>query len=316
MYLSYSGYKKADACLYAYWHVYVNHTPYGKLDDRLGSIYGIVVGTLFEQFYNEKLWRTPGVQQEMESRVEALVDKTLAEEVKPKKGRSGGVIMWQGRGEGQNPKALYCDREELIRDVTYAIGVGLKTIKYEKLIGKDVVAELKLDSLIKGHLLGGRADLVLTKVETQDRLIVDGKGSNRRDKYVDPGQLKWYSFLHRARFGSLPDKTAFLYWKYESPMNMDWFMFTEAEVDDFLFKVLKTIGTIESGMSSMKDREDIPETLSKPLTEKSMPIVREIFKPSATTKNCMFCPYATEIICPEGFVKREAHERKLAERDT
>ena len=70
-YLSYTGFKTYKTCPLTYWNDYVNNTVLEKPDDRLGSIYGTVVGTLFERFYNEKIWRKPQPQAE----VMALVDE-------------------------------------------------------------------------------------------------------------------------------------------------------------------------------------------------------------------------------------------------
>lgn len=303
MYLSYSGFKIATTCLFQYWLVYIYKKAYSYPDDRLGSIYGIVVGKLFEDFYNEKMWRSPGVKQRMEARVEAEVDRALAEALEPSKGRPGGVIKWRGEGEDQNPTGLYADKEELMRDIVHGISLGLDAIKRNILIGKDAVSEIKLDATVEGHRIGGRADFVMTRAKTRDRIIVDGKGSKRREKYVDPQQLLWYAMLHRIRFGEMPDKTAFLYWKFEHPVALDWHEFSNSDADKLLKTILRVVTKIESLARDLDTGEQ------KPLSE-----VRKVFKPKATISNCMFCPYAAEDVCPEGFVKRSEYERKKADR--
>ena len=302
MYLSFSGRKKSK-CLFAYWHVYINFTPHPKADDRLGSIYGSSIGKVFEDFYTLKLWRVPGTRKILEDRVPAAVDQYLAEAVQPQKGKPGGILLWRGEGEGKNPEGLYGDRDELVRDVEYSIGVGLRSIKEARLVGNDAVAEMKLDTTIEGHRFGGRADFILTRVEFRDKVIIDGKGSRRRDKYVDVDQLKWYAMLYRAKYGVLPDRTGFLYWKFEPPVSMDWHEFTTQEIDAFQHEVVSQTQKLEE---LVKQIEKIPNP--------TLPRVWEVFKPKATEDNCMFCPYANPTICPKGAKKRADVERKLAER--
>lgn len=293
MYLSYSGIKKFLDCAFAYWNDYINKTKLDVVDDRLGSIYGSVVGKLFEDFYRKKMWRLPEPQAALMALVDETIDKTIQRETTPWKDRKGGSLLWQGEGPGKNPKGMYANKAELAADVRDAVARGFRIIRHYRLVGPRTDAEFKLDfSTPEGHILGGRADFILERVKPHnDLIIVDGKGSRHRDKYVDQRQLRWYAmlfWLHALREGkekTLPDKLAFLFWRYDPDRSMDWIGITEYEVHE-LYKL--TIETIEKIQGLEK----------RLLPNAPIEAARGVFLPQATKDNCRFCPYVS--ICPPG----------------
>lgn len=281
MYLSYSGYQCASSCRLKYWHSYINKTPPEKPEDRLGSIYGTAVGRIFEAFYRDAIWKRSGARATLLEMVEPTVDTVLDEEQKPGKHRPAGTIVWR--------ENLYASRDDLVADVRAAVPRGLATIKAHLLIGKAVQAELKLDSDIDGHRVAGRADFVMQRIRPHDDLvIIDGKGSRKRDRYTDERQLQWYAMLYREKYGRLPDKTAFVYWHFDPPSNVDWRCnCSETGIDDLKNNVVRFMN-------------DLDAASRKVAGTKSLPLVREVFAPSAGISNCRFCPYATQEACPEG----------------
>lgn len=298
MYLSYSGHKKASSCLFAYWHEYINRTPKSGLDDRLGSIYGSVVGRLFEEFYFNKLWRQPNPKDILIERVSQTVRDVITSETTSKGWKTAGVLLWKGSGPNQNPKGLYSNREELEADVRDTIPRGLNIIRRHKLVGPRADPEYKLDYKIPdGHILAGRSDLIIQRVRPfEDLVIVDGKGSRHRGGYVDPQQLVWYAmlfYLHAQHLGTkpeLPDKLAFLYWRYDPDNAMDWMHVSEDDVRTLLASVLDTIRRIEEKIKMLP--------AGVPLST-----VRGVFKPSPSESNCRFCPYTDA--CPSGYKIQE-----------
>jgi len=285
MYLSYSGFKKYDSCTFDYWNGYIAKTTVEGPDDRLGSIYGSVVGQLFEQFYVEQLWRQPEVQKIMLSRVESQINECIAKETS-----KGGVLLWKGDGPNQNQYGMYLNKEELIADVRDAIPRGLRIIRYHRLLGPRAEAETKLDfKAPNGDIWGGRSDFIIQRTApNNDLLIVDGKGSKHRDKYVDPRQLQWYAMLYQLQTGQLPDKLAFLFWRYEPVESIDWVSTSEGEIKSLFTQVKDTIEEIKA-----KERVVLP---TAPFSK-----ARETFTPNPKPENCRFCPYAVEAICPKGF---------------
>lgn len=297
MYLSYSGYSKAETCLYAYWHDYPNKTPKVGPDDRLGSIYGSAVGKLFELFYVKKLWLHPNPKEYLLERVTQTVSDLIKDETTAKGWKSAGVLLWKGSGPDQNPKGLYVDRAELEADIRDTIPRGLDIIRQHRLVGPRGDAEYKLDfKTPDGHTLAGRADFIIQRVKPfSDLLIVDGKGSKHRGTYVDPKQLIWYSmlfYLHAQVQGGpqLPDKSAFLYWRCSPDKALDWLHVSEDDVKALLSNVLDMIHKIEENLKILPARV-------------SMDTVRGVFKPKPSESNCRFCPYTA--VCPAGYKIQE-----------
>lgn len=271
MYLSYSGYKKYDECPRAYWHSYVNKTKPLTPDNRVGMLYGSITGVLFEFFYNQKMWKLPDPVKALLACVDSVAKETIRRETRM------GILNWKDPKLKKGPRSL----DEVLTSVREAVPNGLKIIRRHKLLGIDAIAEEKLDSTIGGHMLGGRCDFTMTRISPlRDRIIVDGKGSTYRDKYVDVRQLHWYSMLHRERNGGLPDQVAFLFWRSDPKEAVDWTTPTKDQVDELQDSVLKTIGQIE--------------------VKKKLPIAKEAFHAKASSFACRFCSYV--FACPEGQV--------------
>lgn len=298
LYLSYSGFKKYDQCPYAYWHTYIGNTPLARPDDRLGAIFGSAVGVLFEKFYALKWWKKKGdCQLYMLSQVDSIVDDVLRQETSPKRGNPGGVILWKGDGEGYNPKALYSDRDELVSDVRSAVIRGIQIIKHYRFLGPRAEAEKVLDVEVRGNKIGGRADFVIQRTNPHgDLVLLDGKGSRHRGRYVDPRQLHWYAMLYRLRYEETPDKLAFVYWKSAPPDSVDWVEFSEYDLDQLLEDVNGAFRAIKEARAQFPPKVD---KLSL------MGTAKHLFRPKPSEDNCRFCPYASKLTCSNGaaFVK-------------
>lgn len=310
MYLSYSGYKKYDpdsgGCPFAYWNSYINRTQVDAPDDRLGSIYGSSVGTLFEKFYDEKMWRLDKPQGHLMGMVDSTIDWVIKRETTPWRDRKGGVLMWKGEDEGQNPKGMYESREELAADVRDAVARGFRIIRHERLLGPRADAEVKLDVKLGGDIIGGRADFIIERTKPHhDLCIIDGKGSKWRDKYVDPDQLRWYGMLYKHHEGKGPDKLAFLYWRFDPPESMDWVEFSEEELDELMAKVRQVMKTIKA------DEMKAPKNTSYAEARKVfLPLAEKVSGQEAYNGSCRFCMYAIEEICPKGAAVQEKFARK------
>lgn len=304
MYISYSGHKKWDSCGYTYWHEYINNTPISTPDDRLGSIYGSSVGTLFEDFYALKLWAQKEPQAVLLARVDETVKKVVQSQTTPSKGRQGGVLMWKGEGPGQNPIGMYANMEELIADVRDTVPRGIRIIRRHRLLGPRADAEYKLDFHLEGNVIGGRADFIIQRIQPDsDLVIIDGKGTKHKNR-VDPQQLHWYAMLNWLHTGKLPDKLAFLFWKFPTDEAMDWITISEDEAQELLEKVRDSFKEI-TRLEKMAPKGTAPKQAIG------------VFTPKPSEKNCRFCNYAPH--CPKGAEIQErikarseaAREKKL-----
>lgn len=275
MYISYSGFKCYLTCPRQYWHQYVGQTKLNTQDNRVSMLYGSVVGSLFEAFYNDQLWRSKDVVASLTALVDPMIKRIMAEEV-----RRGGVFNWL------DPRTInqYVSLDALREDVIKAIPNGLAIIKTHRFLGPFAEAEMKLDSQLNGHTLGGRADFVIERTKPHgDLIILDGKGSKHRGKYVDGMQLRWYAMLHRLRHQRIPDKLGFVFWRWGPNKAVDWVDFTPEGLTDLSKEVLATIARIEEGKASLRG---------------SAPCGGGPFAAIAKDHNCKLCSYVTA--CPEG----------------
>lgn len=276
MYLSYSGHKAYKDCPRMYWHRYIGKTKLPAPDNKVNSLYGSTVGTIFEYFYNDGLWRKPGIQAILEDLIEPTLTRIIDQECR------SGTVDWS------DPKANYKSREALVREVRKTMPRAIEIIRHHRLLGKRAEAEVKLDSSIEGHVVGGRADFIIERIPPHgDLVIIDGKGSRHRDKYVDPHQLWWYSMLYRHQFGRVPDKVGFLFWRQEPENSLDWVDFSERSLDDLLSGVLSSIRTIEEGKAQLAKTPE-PEVRAA---------LQVLFPPQIGSK-CNLCSYLP--VCEDG----------------
>jgi hypothetical protein len=283
MYLSYSGFKKYRECPRQYWHSYVNKTKVPTPENRVNMLYGSCIGIIVEHFYRDKMWKLPDPAKEMLSRVSSVVAETMRNEIK-----GGGIFNWKDPKLKKNgPHSL----DQVIQEIREAIPNSLAIIRKFKLLGTDAAAEVKLDSEISGHMLGGRCDFRMRRLHPLgDLIILDGKGSRHRDKYVDIEQLHWYSMLHRRKTGSLPDQVAFVFWRFPPDEAVDWSVPTRDAVDELQETVIRTIEEIEQ--------------------RKRLPIAAQAFPARAKKGACGFCPFV--FACPEGQVMTSENRPQIS----
>jgi len=278
MYLSYSGHKSYALCPKQYWHSYIDKTVPSKPDNKVNSLYGSMVGTLFEIFYADKLWMRKGVEELLLSMVDETWDRLLASELR------GAVVEFADQDE----RANYKSKEALLDDVRLSIPRGIQIIRHHRLLGMDAEAEVKLDSWVEGHRLGGRADFIMTRIKPHgDRVILDGKGSKHRDTYVDPWQLKWYAMLFREKHISMPDGLGFVYWRSKPEESMDWVPFTREDLNILKEGVLANATHIDKVKALL-------ETASK---AEHPQVILEGF-PAKPSRDCKLCSFLGT--CREG----------------
>jgi hypothetical protein len=292
-YLSYSGFKYHQSCPLAYWFRYVNQTP-SPPENVVGSLYGSVVGVIFEAFYRDSLFLQKNYIDIMLGMVEGCLDKDIAD-----KKKKGGVVDFAYMYPGAEAP-LYRDRNALVADIKESIPRGVASIKQHRLLGTTNYAEWKLDHRFGKYLLGGRADFAFNRTKpNSDWVIVDGKGSKHRAKYVDGhastpfglegSQLKWYAALFREKMGRLPDKLGYLFWKFAGAEAIEWLPFTADEVDSLLHEVLSVVGRIDRSASQLRELDGKPRAHED--------LLQELF-PAQPGHGCTLCAYCT--ICSAG----------------
>lgn len=277
MYLSYTGFKTFTSCPRTYWHQYVNKTRLTVPDNRVNSLYGTIVGGLFESFYSDRLWRESGIEQKLLSLVPSHYDRTILKESRD------GAIRWKS----EDKKANYTGPEALLVDVRDTIPRGLQIIRHHRLLGPmQSEAEVRLDHKVGGYTIGGRADFLIRRIAPhRDLILLDGKGSKWRDKYVDPRQLLWYAMLHRLKFGFKPDRLGFVFWRFQPEEALDWLPFSDQDLDELGHSVREVMQRIEAAKLHL-------QTAPEPLL--ALP---EQF-PVSPGDRCNLCTYLS--LCAEG----------------
>lgn len=264
-YLSFSGFKKFLGCPHAYCLEYVTCTP-APPANRVGMLYGTVVGLLVESFYRDKLWRQPDPKQALLDLAPKHLQETIAKER-----AKGAVFKWK---EDKN----YKSPEDLLQDILDSVPRVIGILKEHRLLGSDAQPEVKLDSDLNTYRIGGRADVKLTRIAPHnDHIIYDGKGSLYREQYTDVRQLYWYAMLNELKYGVLPEKVAFVYWRSQPKEAVDWYPVTREAIEDLKKQ-------IQGAMSDI-------QVLSK----RKLPMA---FPHKAGAGKCRVCDYST--ICDAG----------------
>lgn len=275
-YISFSGFKKHDECELNYFHSYIAKTVPPETPDRIGMLYGSTMGTIFEAFYRDKIWKRPAVEQALKALARPVMTEIIKQEL-----LKGGKFDWKKNKTYKTP-------HDVLNDVIESIPRGLDIIRNHRLLGVDAEAEVKLDQVIDGFKLAGRADFIMTRTTPHnDLVILDGKGSKHREDHADERQLQWYAMLYQEKYKRLPDKLAFVYWKpireiedYVSAPDVDWRPVVPEAISELRANALATVRTIEA--------------------KRALPMAEQqaAFEAKPKASRCRLCSYLP--ICPSG----------------
>jgi hypothetical protein len=195
-YLSYSGRQSYLLCPKKYEFRYIKRIK--TKSNPKDTMFGLVIGKLFEWFYNKKLWSYP--TKTFLSLIEPAIDEISTQE---------GFNIRQ-----TDPKFV----SDLIIDLNTYVVSTLQIIKNHHLLTLNSKSEINLttnyyspkyDMTIR---LGGRADFIHYK--DGESWILDGKGSKHRERYSDSEQLIWYAVQHYILFHTAPTRLGFLFYRF------------------------------------------------------------------------------------------------------
>jgi hypothetical protein len=172
-YLSFTGFSKYETCPHAYWHEYINKTPKPAASNRANSVFGSVMGRIFELFYKQRAWEKPNCADYLKS----LILPEYASYVNQEKER-GGVVNWD------DPR-IKDTEESMLKDARLAVDKSLKTIEKHGLYDK---GELDVRMSIEGYevskrMLYDQNAIVRTVQRPDDRMNeYDAKIKQLREK--------------------------------------------------------------------------------------------------------------------------------------
>lgn len=236
-YLSFSGFKVYDTCPKQYYYKYILKPVPLKPFNKVHTLFGDIVGKIFELFYTNRLYEKPNCLAVLFDLVRLTIDEKLLYEMK-----IGGVYDWNEPGLKSGSRSL----TEVEHEIIEAISRGLRSLKRHNLISRDSKAEVVLDQEYRNRKIVGRADFIIRRGPEKELVIVDGKGSRYRDAFIDVRQLYWYAALYWLKHQEVPSQLGFLYWRSEPEKSMDWIQVSKEKLVDFLDMILGTFDKIET----------------------------------------------------------------------
>lgn len=207
-----------------------------KTKPQRGSEHHLLMGTVtqavLEAFYNDEVWHdAKGYRARMMDILRATFERELARR----------HIEWEN-----SPS-----KEELFKVCEDGVlGYLDHTMKAHKLLGPWARSEFELRGWVKRQveiackvdfLIRGKDDLVM---------ILEGKNSAYKDKYIDKDQVRWAALCYHLSYRKLPDKLAYLYWRFpygfiapgaSAPeQGIEWIPFTIDDIKALAQRALRT----------------------------------------------------------------------------
>lgn len=217
IYLSYTGYSCYNSCPRKYEFKYVKKEPYER--DPKNALFGLIIGKLFEIFYEKRIWSLPDPSSRLLDMSEDVINSVFKKE------------KWD---EHRDPD--FCSK--IRNDLRKYIPLAINTIKKHELLTPYSRAETdltvtyfsqKYDMTVK---IGGRSDFIHSK-DRKNVWILDGKASNHKEKYIDPNQVVWYATQHYIKYNVAPTRLGFLFYKFpDDPIK--WVSYDEDSVRSLL----------------------------------------------------------------------------------
>jgi CRISPR/Cas system-associated exonuclease Cas4 (RecB family) len=229
LYLSYTGRKTYITCPQKYWFKYIR--KHKVTDDPRKAIFGLVMGKIFEWFYNKKFWTSQNPERKCLESSDLAIDIVLDE---------------KQFNRSSHPDFI----RDLRRDIRKFVPLAVKSIRGHKLLTKSSRSEvdLTIDYLKDGMSIrmGGRADFIHGPKPVW---IIDGKGSVHREKFLDSEQLIWYALLHYFKYHVTPTRLGFLHYRFpDDPIQ--WIMYDEQALRDTLNRTFSIATSILEGKFS------------------------------------------------------------------
>lgn len=203
IYLSYTGRKTYLTCPKQYEFRYIKKEK-GKYDPR-NSMFGSIIGKIFEWFYERKFWSTEDPTSACFDNMHDAMNLVFSKE-------NFDPLM--------DPRYVSSLRDDLHKFIPSTIEVirsnGFLTTYSRSEVDLTVTyANDKHNLTLK---MGGRCDFI----HAGNRLnvsILDGKATKHREKYLDSDQLIWYAVQHYLKYHVAPTKLGFLMFRFpENPV--------------------------------------------------------------------------------------------------
>lgn len=227
---AFKQYKRTCGKQYKYQRIDKKDPP--KKDSRHNAIVGTVVQDVFEDFYNDELWRRK------DNTSQILLERT-------------DKYFWEYLDNNyinfDDVTCRYDSKTEPLKECLEIIPKTLEGIKREKFLGPYAKSEVNLKVRFgPKDFLVGYLDFVIRRAN-DEVLIIDGKSSRHREKYVDEDQLYFYALMFYLRYKTLPDKLGFLYYRFaDDPEEaVDWLPVKKSKIKELKLEIEDAIYDIK-----------------------------------------------------------------------
>jgi len=250
--------------------------PDRKKKSEHHALMGIVIADVMELLYNNEMWRYPKT---LRTELSTLVDNTFYNLVDKK------YIEWE--------RPWTPNKDELLKVCHEGVLNYIDTMKQNRILGPYARAEVDLRTWIdKYNPIGGRADLIVRRKDN-GITIYDGKNSKHVGTYTDPDQLRWYALCFRLAYNQMPDRLAFVYYRYPYGVPPE--------------------GTPEDGWTGIVEvpfTKDDLKGLAHRAREASKNMWKGKWEANPSPSNCKFCEY--EHVCDERKDQKSSRKRRKA----
>lgn len=272
--LSWSGFATYEKCPKTYRLSRVDKAEPPEPESKHNAVVGWVTQRVYEDFYNDELWRCGS---ETSEKLLERLPKYFYEYL------DQNHVDFDHIRCKDTPLEMLETCRELIPDI-------LEGIKREKLLGPYARSEIALRAQLQGnYFLYGKVDFIIRNTSNQI-LLLDGKASRHREKYVDVRQLFFYALIFKLVHGRFPDKLGIYYYRFATDPEkaFDWYEPDLAKIQEL--------------------REDLLVAFTD--------IQKRRFGATPGADACRFCPW--ENVCEERqkelSIKREKRRWNRAER--
>lgn len=253
--LSYSGFNTYEKCSKKYRLTRVDKEDPPEPDSKHNAVVGSVVQRVYEDFYNEELWRYgKDTSKQLLQRVDTYFYDFLDNE----------YVDFDDIKCKYQPLELLETCQEIVPKV-------LDGIKSNRLIGPYAKSEIKLRAQLQSnYYLFGIADFIIRQPD-DTVLLIDGKSSKHREKYVDEDQLYFYALAFKLVHGRYPDKLGFFYYRFadDTEKAFDWLEVDKGKIRDLRSRLVAAFTSIQ----------------------------KKRFKATPKASHCQWCPWNT--VCTE-----------------
>jgi len=246
-----------------------NRKPKPEQRSRHHAVFGIVIQHAIEAMYNEELYREP---------------KTLTARM-----LEIGKVEFDRQIDKPKNNISYSEarmtRAEMWDLCASGITGFVQTMKAHRFLGTYAKAEVDLVGWIdKKNPIGGRADTIIKRGDT-GITILDGKNTKYKMKYTDPDQLRWYALLYKLAYKELPDRLAYVWYRFPYDQDND-----------------------EDGVEWVEFDEADLQGLAQRALDAKVAMRAEKFDPTPSPKTCDFCDFVT--VCDARREQKAANSAK------